>query len=325
LAFVYGIQVGINEDVCLVFLISSKFVDEFAEPVRILPPTHSVYVNKSEAETRPQNPLKQNLIALGHVWRADQSVIVTTNQDVLLLYSPLKNTCRLLSVSPMSKKSNRKLRRKEEGGEEEESESDSEELSDDEESEEDDVHDIEHIEAVVPVECVIYSKDLIIAGGRVSLALLFQDSRISVIRTDSRVPYIARQLQLRESPKINVETATGTSENTIRSLAFSPKYDSIIASFHDGRAFLFKVVGDAHSLIIGNDPSRVECIDASRLSESYVTGSNNGEVLVWVYMIICVLCGVGTRSYSGRVTSIRTTTFQCRDKSYHMYRCISVL
>jgi hypothetical protein len=64
----------------------------------------------------------------------------------------------------MSKKSNRKLRRKEEGGDEESE--DSEGLSE-EESEEDDVHDIEHIEAVVPVECVIYSKDLIIAGGRV--------------------------------------------------------------------------------------------------------------------------------------------------------------
>jgi hypothetical protein len=45
--------------------------------------------------------------------------------------------------------------------------------------------------------------------------------------------------------------------------------------------FLFKVVGDAHSLIIGNEPRGTTCIDASRLTESYVTGSDNGEVLVW--------------------------------------------
>jgi hypothetical protein len=147
-------------------LTHSKFVDEFAEPVRILPPTHSVYVNKSEDSRATKPAEKRSLIALGHVWRADQSVIVTTNQKVLLLYSPLKNTCRLLSISSMSKKSKRKFS-KEEGGDASDSDEESDKLSGDEESEEEDVNDVDFVEAVVPVECVIYSKDLIIAGGRV--------------------------------------------------------------------------------------------------------------------------------------------------------------
>jgi WD40 repeat protein len=128
-----------------------------------------------------------------------------------------------------------------------------------------------------------------------------------VIRTDSRVPYIARQLQLRESMKFPVDTEKGN-ENTIRALAFSPKYDSIIATFHDGRVFLFKVVGDAHTLIITNDPARSTCLDASRLTDSYITGSNNAEVLVWV---CAMLLFVGTRGDSRRTTAIYSTKIQC--------------
>jgi hypothetical protein len=160
---------GFTTDVCFVeLLIVSKFVDEFAEPVRIIPPTHSVYVNKPESDRSTTPTVKPTLIALGHVWRADQSVVVTTNKDVLLLYSPLKNTCRVLSVSPMSKKSKRKITKEEDGGEVSESDEE-DELSGDESEE--DVHGLDEVEAVVPVECMIYSKDLLIAGGRVCFLL----------------------------------------------------------------------------------------------------------------------------------------------------------
>lgn len=149
-------------------------MDEFAEPVQILPPTHSVYVKSTEAERIPKTTIKKSLIALGHVWRADQSVVVTTNQESLLLYSPLKNTCKLLSVSPLSKKLKRKYSKDgdDDGSSDEDSESESDK-EDDDISHSDDTSASESAlfqNVAVPVECLIYSKDLLIAGGKVYLS-----------------------------------------------------------------------------------------------------------------------------------------------------------
>lgn len=72
----------------------------------------------------------------------------------------------------------------------------------------------------------------------------------------------------------------------IRHLIFTPKFDGIIASFGDGRVFVFKIVGESSSLVLSNEPSKATCIDASRLTECFITGSTNAEVLVWVYRCI---------------------------------------
>lgn len=116
--------------------------------------------------------MDKSIVALGHVWKEDQSVVVVTNKDTLLQYYPLKNSCKLLKVASASKKLRKRKSNQngEEGGEDSDG---SEELSGEDEVEDEDEDEDETPEetlfeaAAIPAECVAYSKDLIIAAGRV--------------------------------------------------------------------------------------------------------------------------------------------------------------